>query len=333
MYLIKNINIKKIMKKINIRILLICISFSVLLFNCKNDDDNNPVTINADTYSSLSDLVQVLKPNTQAFTIDPTTSQTVTGADGTIISIAANAFTDDNSNIILTPITVKLREYLTLEDMLLANAQTSSTNQILVTGGSFNLTFEDENGSSVNVNPWNVHAQIPVLTDITGYENQMQYYQGESSIVDGREIVNWDLGPGNNEAWMDDGIFNIFGLEQGLSNCDVLYDMTGDTPTQFEVEVSGVTDYSSTVVWMVIDDFPSVIMITSLNDTMTALKTYENSIPTGLNATLIAITVDADSYLKFGSLPITVLGDDIFNVDVDYGTTEELTTLIQNITN
>lgn len=317
------------MIKTNIRILLICISFSLLLFNCKNDDDE---PINADTYSSLNDLVQTLKPNTQSFTIDPTTSQTVTGADGTIISISANTFTDDNNNIILTPITVKLREQLTLEDMLLANAQTSSANQILVTGGSFNLTFEDENGSSVNVNPWNLHAEIPVLTDITGYENQMQYYQGESSIVDGREMVDWDLGS-NSESWMDEGVFNIFGLVQGLANCDVLYDMSGDTPTQFEVEVSGVTDYSSTTVWMVIDDFPSVIMITSLNDTMTALKTYEGSIPTGLNATLIAITVDADSYLKFGSLPITVLGDDNFNVVVDYGTTEELTALIQNITN
>jgi hypothetical protein len=321
------------MKIINIKTVLVCISFSLLLFNCKNDDDISPITINADTYSSLNDLVQALKPNTQSFSIDPTTSQTVTGADGTIVSIAANTFTDNNSNIILTPITVKLREHLTLENMLLANAQTSSNNQILVTGGSFNLTFEDENGASVNANPWNIQAQIPVQTDITGYANQMQYYQGESSIVDGREIVNWILAGDNNQAWMGDTTFNIFGLEQGLSNCDVLYDMSGDTPTQFEVSVSSVTDYSSTIVWMVIDDFPSVIMITSLNDTMTALKTYENSIPTGLNATLIAITVDSDSYLKFGSLPITVLGNDVFNVDVDYGTTEELTTLIQNTAN
>lgn len=319
------------MKKVNITSLIICLTFSLLLFNCKNDDDNSG-TINADTYLSLDGLVQALKPNTQSFTIDPTTNETVTGADGTIISINANAFTDDNNNLIVTPITVKLREHLTLEDMILANAQTSSNNQILVTGGSFNLTFEDDNGSSVNVNPWSIQSQIPVQTDITGYENGMQYYIGESSIVDGREMVDWELGT-NTEAWLDSGIFNIFGLEQGLANCDVLYDMAGDIPTQFEVSVSDVTDYTGTTVWMVIEDFPSVIMITSLNDTMTALTTYNNSIPTGLNATLIAISVDADNYLKFGSLPITVLGNDVFNVDVDYGTTEELTTLIQNITN
>jgi hypothetical protein len=321
------------MKKVNITSLIICITFSILFFNCRSDDDSKPVTINADTYSSFNDLIQTLKPSMQSFAIDPTTIQTVTGTDGTIITINPNAFTDGDDNIISTPITVKLREHLTLADMLLANVQTSSNNQILVTGGSFNLTFEDENGTSVNANPWNIQVQIPVQTDITGYADQMQYYQGESSIVDGREIVNWNLGENINEAWMGDIAFNIFGLEQGLSNCDVLYDMSGDTPTQFEVSVSGVTDYSTTTVWIIIDDFPSVIMITSLNDTMTALKTYENSIPTGLNATLIAITVDADSYLKFGSLPITVLGNDVFNVDIDYGTTEELTTLIQNTAN
>ncbi|WP_405569006.1 hypothetical protein [Winogradskyella sp. Asnod2-B02-A] len=321
------------MKKANITSLLICLTFSLLFFNCKSDDDINPVTINADTYPSLNDLVQALKPNVQSFTIDPTTNQTVTGTDGTIVNINQNAFTDDEGNLISSAITVNLREHLTLEDMLLANAQTSSNNQILITGGSFNLTFEDENGASVIANPWSIACQMPVQTEITGYENQMQYYIGEYDMVDGREMVNWEFAGDNNEAWMDEDTFNIFGIEQGLSNCDVLYNMNGDTPTQFEVTISDVTDYTSTTVWMVIDDFPSVIMITSINTAMTALKAYDNSIPTGLNATLIAMTVDADNYLKFGSLPITVLGDDIFNIAVDYGTTEELTTLIQNIAN
>jgi len=317
------------MKKTNIKTFLICISFSLLFFSCLDNDSD---IINASSYSSLNDAVQALKPNAQSFTIDATIEQTVTGADGTKITVGANAFTDINGNLISTTITVKLTEYLTLGDMLLGNVQTSSDNQLLATGGSFNLTFEDENGASVNVDPWNVKSVIPVQTDITGYENQMQYYEGETTIVDGREIVNWNLNA-NAEVWMENGGFNIFNLRQGLTNCDVLFDMAADAPTQFEVTVSDVTDYSETIVWMIIDDFPSVVMINSLNDTMTALKTYDNSIPTGVNATLVAITIDADSYLKFGSLPINVLGDDEFNINVNYGTTEQLTTLIQNIAN
>ena len=53
----------------------------------------------------------------------------------------------------------------------------------------------------------------------------------------------------------------------------------------------------------------------------------------GLNATLIAITTDSNDLLKFGSLDITVTGDDNFNVDTEYGTIEELQELIQTVTN
>jgi hypothetical protein len=316
------------MKKVNITSLILCLTFSVLLFSCDNEDDTPD--IDADVYESLSDLVEELKPEMQTFTIDPTAAQTVTGEDGTVINIDANAFTDENDDPITTPITVNLREHLTLEDMILSNAQTSSDNSLLVTGGSFNLTFEDENGNGVNVNPWAMNAQIPVQTDITGFENEMKYYVGTTTEVDGREMVDWDLS-GQSETFFRDGVFNIFGLEQGLANCDVLYDLAGESPTQFEVTVTGIVDYTKVIVWLVIEDFPSVVMITQLNDTETALQTYAGSIPTGLEASLIAITVDEDNYLKFGSLDITVAGDDTFNVDIDFGTTEDLISLIQAI--
>jgi hypothetical protein len=245
------------MKKTNIKTFLICISFSLLVFSCINDDNNTSAESNLDSYSSLNDVIQAIKPEAQSFTVNPTIEQIKTGADGTVIQIFGNAFTDDDGNLISTPITMTLTEYLTLGDMILGNVQTTSNNQLLVTGGSFNLVFEDENGSSVNVNPSNIEAFIPVQTDITGFENQMQYYIREFSIVEGREVVNWDLSQ-NSEAWMDTGGFIILGLLSGLTNCDVLYDMAGDTPTQFGVPVSGVTNYENTIVWLVIDDFPSV---------------------------------------------------------------------------
>lgn len=318
------------MKKLSINYGLAIFLSCLILTSC-NDDDDSPAFIPADSFSSLSDFVESQKPEAQTFTIDPTSDQVITGEDGVVIEIDAGAFTDENDDPITTPITVELKEYLDLKSMFEGNIQTVSNGQLLVTGGNFDLRFKDESGNEVNANPWSIHSKIPVATDISGYENSMQYYIGETTTVDGREVVNWNLGQA--ESWIEDGIFNILGVQQGLSNCDALYDMAEENPTQFEVTVSGVTDYNQTTVWMFVEDFPSIINIYSLNDSMDALTTYENSIPVGLNATLLAITIDENNYLKFGSLPITVAGDDTFNVNVAYGTTEDLSLLIDNILN
>ena len=107
----------------------------------------------------------------------------------------------------------------------------------------------------------------------------------------------------------------------------------GENGTKFEATVTGVTDYSSNVeVWLIIDDFPSVVMLTTVNSTP-ALETYDGSIPTGLNGTLLGIHIDDDNYLNFGVLPITVAGDDSFNIDVDYGTEAELVALVESLVN
>jgi len=109
--------------------------------------------------------------------------------------------------------------------------------------------------------------------------------------------------------------------------------MTGENGTQFEATVSGVTDYSNNVeVWLIIDDFPSVVMLTTVNSTP-ALETYAGSIPTDLNGTLVGIHIDDNNYLRFGSLQITVAGNDSFNINVDYGTEVELVALVESLVN
>jgi hypothetical protein len=85
------------------------------------------------------------------------------------------------------------------------------------------------------------------------------------------------------------------------------------------------------MIWMFVNDFPSVIAITSPTDDGLGVKTYDGSIPVGLNATLLAIGVDDDNYLRFGTLEIDVQEEDEFTIDVDYGTTENLATLINQL--
>ena len=303
----------------------------IALFSCTNEPANNgQVTppIVASTFSSLTNLIDELKVDPQRFSItDPTVASSITGEEGTIIRFGANSFKAPDGTTITSEVQVDLNEYLSLSNMLKNNIQTLSNGQLLVTGGSFELSATSPNNPVLTVEPWSVSAEIPVQTNLTGFENQMRLFTGERVVLDGREQVNWNFTQ-NLESWFNEGVMNFSGIDLGLSNCDALLQLAGENPTQFSVYFEGVTDPSTYAVWMFINDFPSVIGITSPTTDGAGVKTYNNSIPMGLNATLVVLGVDEDSYLKFGTLDINVQGDDVFTVSLDYGTTEMLTQVI-----
>jgi hypothetical protein len=305
--------------------------FSGLIFlSCNNEANfNSNPNINASIYSDVSNLIDDLKSESQTFDVnDQTTPTSITGEGGTIINFNSNAFTDSDGNPVTSGIVIHLDEYLSLSQMMKNNIQTLSNGQLLVTGGSFNLGATDINNMPLNVNPWSVSAQLPIQTDISGFESGMSLFVGEINTTDGMEQVNWIQAERNNEFWLNDGFMNFYGIDFGLSNCDVLYNMAGEDGTQFSVYVEDSVVPTNYMIWMFISDFPSVINITSPTEDGFGVKTYDGSIPVGLNATLLAIGVDDDNYLRFGTLEINVQGDDNFTIDVDYGTTEDLNTLI-----
>ena len=220
--------------------------------------------------------------------------------------------------------------------MILAKAPTTSNGSLLVTGGSFEVTAENATtGEELQFTSWGCQCSLNIQTNpSTTHQNQMVLFDGNTNNVDnnGLAVVDWDQ-TNTDGGTGAQGIFTAYGIDIGFSNCDVLYDMAGQNGTQFEATVSGVTDYTSNVeVWLIIEDFPSVVMLTTVNSTP-ALETYAGSIPQGLNGTLLALHIDDDNYLRFGSLPITVAGDDSFNIDVDYGTEAELVALVESLVN
>lgn len=309
---------------------------AVLMFlSCDNETIGDVIgeasAPNASVFSDVSSLIQDLKSESQTFDIsDQTIPSTIIGQGGTIIDFAANSFTDSAGNAVTSGIVILLDEYLSLAEMMKNNIQTLSNGQLLVTGGSFNLAATDNNNNPLTINPGSINSQLPILTDITGFESGMSLFVGETNTINGTEQINWTQG-NNNEFWLNEGFMNFYGIDLGLSNCDVLYEMAGEDGTQFSVYVENNTTPSNYMIWMFINDFPSVISISSPTDDGLGVKTYDGSIPVGLNATILAIGVDDDNYLKFGTLDVDVLGDDNFTVTVDYGTTENLSALIDQL--
>ena len=257
------------------------------------------------------------------------------GPDGTTITCTGNSILDGSGNTVSDDVFISLYEFNTLDEMILAKAPTTSNGDLLVTGGSFEVTAENvTTGEELEFSSWGCNCSLNIQTNPSPtHESQMVLFDGNTNNVDnnGLEVVDWNQA--NADGGAGQGVFTAYGIDIGFSNCDVLYDMAGENGTQFEATVTGVTDYSSNVeVWLIIDDFPSVVMLTTVNSTP-ALETYAGSIPTGLNGTLVGIHIDDDSYLNFGVLPITVAGDDSFNIDVDYGTEAELVALVESLVN
>jgi hypothetical protein len=237
-----------------------------------------------------------------------------------------------DGNLYSGNVTATLKEFLTPNEMIKSGIQTSSNGQILVTGGSFEFNLKGENDEELMLSSWTTNAAMPINVELSNkFMNNMMYYSGERIVIDGREQVNWNLTQGNEFSAVE-GFANFYGINVGLANCDVLFSsvVTG-LGTQFSVLLDGVSDYSNSIVWMYINDFPSVIQITSLLANNEGFKTYDDSIPIGLNASLLGIFIDEDGYLKFGTLDIQVQGDDIFTIPLDYGTIDDLKIIIENL--
>ena len=313
------------------------ILFSFVIYSCNNESvGTNQSQPNASTFTSFQDLRNSLKPNPYVKTLDPSISFSMTGPGGTTITCTGNSIIDSSGNTVSDDVDISLYEFNTLDEMILAKAPTTSNGNLLVSGGSFEVRVENTaTGEELEFTNWGCQCSLDIQTSPSiAHQNQMMLFNGNTNNLDnnGQEVVDWDL-QNQGEFEVFDGIFQAWGIDIGFSNCDVLYDMSGENGTQFEATVNGVTDYTSNVeVWLIIDDFPSIVMLTTVNDTP-ALETYAESIPTGLNGTLIGIIIDDDSYLSFGSLPITVAGDDSFNINVDYGTEAELVALIESLVN
>ena len=313
---------------------------SIILISCSSDDNDNddsspPPPPNASSFASISELKESLKPVAYVVTdVDPTQSFTINGPDGVQINCQENAIVDSNGNVVTSPVDIALTEYLTPDKMILGNAQTTSNGQLLVTGGSFELDITDSSGNSLNIASGGAgcNCNFEIQTDPGSYLSQMLPYRGTRTTTNGADTVNWDLG--NMEGGVGGSVFSSWGVDAGLTNCDVLYNLVTGDATQFEVTLSDVTVYNntSTTVWMFIEDFPSVVNLTTINSTP-AHETYANSIPMGLNATLIGIHIDDDDYLMFGSMSVTVAGDDTFNIELDYGTEAELQALVESLVN
>ena len=86
-------------------IVVLCITLLSISCTLNGESPTTP-NINADRFESIIEVSNALKPQQQTFTItDHSLVNTITGMDGTKITIQPNAFVYSDNTVITTPIT------------------------------------------------------------------------------------------------------------------------------------------------------------------------------------------------------------------------------------
>lgn len=308
----------------NITLAMAFIASVATFYQCTNDEGLFIPIYGDITFSNFDELHDSISSDTIRFQIlNPANDTILVGPQG--IRLSFPAYTGSAPS----PFDVELIEIFRRGDMIAQNIQTFADNEALVSGGMLWYRVKDANGAELNLP--GVQAILPYKTDADGYENSMVHFTGENQIAPSGPVLSWGLG--TSELTFDadagtNGEFTIWGIMGGWSNCDAFYEFTGDTPTQFSVKVSNVTNYTDTKVFFALNEFTTVAALTNLSGD--ALKTYDNSIATGATGKIIAISL-IDGELQFASQDVTVAGNDTFTLEVQPGTVEALQALLSSL--
>lgn len=111
----------------------------------------------------------------QHYTVNPKTSQVITGNSGTMLLIPDNAFADKNGNPVEGKVKLELVEAVTMEDLIEMNLGTMSDQGMLETGGSFYVGAKSESGEElVMAEGKTIEVEVPTMNKKAG----MQLWEG-----------------------------------------------------------------------------------------------------------------------------------------------------------
>ncbi|AZI44458.1 PKD domain-containing protein (plasmid) [Deinococcus psychrotolerans] len=260
-----------------------------------------------------------------------TVDTTLTFAQGTQLVFAPNSVLDASGNPYSGVVNVSVREIQDKSDMILSNVLTVSvpTNADpapLVSGGMFNLDIKTPAGADLKINPAvGVGAKVPIkdakLDVDPKIKNPMQQFVGQSNTCGGQgnagpirtpvpipagdSSVNWCpvAGKFTIDTTTPPGsyVFSVF--NKGWINCDFFWN-DPRTKTTIHVDLEPIND-ANTIVFLVPQGIKTVIALYT-KDGANARKSYDNSLPIGLNAELVAITFNAGKqYLAHKTITVS----------------------------
>lgn len=154
----------KIMRATKLMSAVMASAIALSFASCKPDNDPIPVNPIA-TEAPINSLYQALKQQPQSFNVNAGSSQTITGANGTIITFNAQSF-KTQAGVVITSgsISIKLIEALTPGQMIMNRISTvTNAGNLLQSGGSVNIVAT-QNGNPVYANSYKISFKQPAAS-------------------------------------------------------------------------------------------------------------------------------------------------------------------------
>ncbi|BDS11366.1 hypothetical protein [Aureispira anguillae] len=303
----------------SVKSLLVLALFSTFFFmGCKDDViiDPEPTL----PFDNLDEFFDTKAAQKQTFSIDPTTTKTITGAKGTKLTFYANSFVDAQGNAITGTVDFEMKEIYAKGDMIWSNRMTMASNgQLLESGGEFFLSATS-GGQEVFLNR-DYKMEVPV-SSATSNPNAMDLFVANESDS------TWT--PADSTAWVgvdsSGGNYNVYFDSLTWINCDYFYNAAQTTQINVEPRITGVsmTDVSAYIVFDNINAVANLWYDSSTN-------TFSISgMPVGQSATIVIIGMDG-TQLYLGTLSTVLNNNTTLFVPMSPVTQAQLTTTIDNL--
>ena len=282
--------------KNNLRVILLS---GITFTSCSISDDNTPIIedftgIELVSYNDIQGFFDENGVEKQDFVIDATAGGTIVGENGTKINFNANSFVDNNDNPVTGNIDISLKEIFHISEMILSNKPTNalgylSENTFLLSEGETEVTAT-QNGEEIFIAPGYTY-QISVPS-AGGEDFDMLPFFGTTSDEEGIvwQTDNQDTGGIYYSEAVAPASYIYNAFDTGWSNCDKFYDYPGEKTTNF-INLSNSPNTTETVIYLVFkeNNLPAVVKFTSTYEN--GIKSYDDMLPVGLEATYIAITI------------------------------------------
>ncbi len=245
----------------------------------------------------------------QTYTVSMSAYNTFVCTNGTQINISPNAFLTQSGGAVTGVVNIEVKDVLSKKDMILNNAIPVSNGQMLISGGEVYLNAT-QGGQKLKMNTASdVYMQVPI--DNTPSNLMLEFYASGPSNLSSTNL-NWttsntatttiavvqdSLGTGpmlNYYAFHCDSL--------NWTNCDYFSNTTG-AKTTCTVNLPGSFDNTNTAVFISMNGVNAIAKL--YPPTSQSYVSYTNSLPEGVNYTIVAISFDGTNY-HYASQSVTM---------------------------